>query len=221
MKTPQAHTCPDHMVVTAPTLAAGIDWVAQKLGVAPRIGGEHIKLGTHNALLRLGPQFYLEVIAINPAAPPLSPPRARWFGLDRIKADDAPRLAHWVARTDDIHAASAASPIATGLIEEMSRGPLHWLISIAADGSLPMAGLMPSLIQWQAEPHPAQALPELGCSLHTLEIRHPQAVEIHRALQAIGLQQSDPVAQAISIVPDLRIGLHAQILTAGGLRTLD
>ena len=58
----------DHLVVTACSREAGSAWIAERLGVAPRLGGEHAKMGTHNALVRLGETIYLEVIAVNPDA---------------------------------------------------------------------------------------------------------------------------------------------------------
>ncbi|KAF1034526.1 MAG: hypothetical protein GAK35_04294 [Herbaspirillum frisingense] len=216
MNTPALHTEPDHLVVTARTLADGMEWVADRLGVsmAPRIGGAHARLGTHNALLSLGPGFYLEVIAIDPDAP--APARARWFGLDHLAAHATPRLAHWVARTDDIHAALAATPIKPGVVEEMSRGALHWLITIAADGALQCDGAMPSLIQWQSQPHPAAALPDLGCRLEKLEVVHPQAIQVAQALQALQLHDRRVAWQA-----GAEARLAAAILTPHGLRMLD
>ncbi|WP_393939598.1 VOC family protein [Piscinibacter sakaiensis] len=74
-------------------------------GCAPEGGGAHPHMGTHNRLLRLGDHCYLEVIAIDPAAPP--PARARWFGLDRLAPDAAPRLAR---RTAPPHRRATASP---------------------------------------------------------------------------------------------------------------
>lgn len=212
------HTQPDHLVITAASLQAGMAWVEERLGVsmAPRIGGEHVRLGTHNALLQLGDGFYLEVIAIDPAAP--TPARARWFGLDALPKDAAPRLAHWVARTNDIHAAVAASPISPGPVQAMSRGALNWLITIADDGQLAADGVMPSLIQWQADPHPATALPDLGCRLVQLELAHPQAAAIGETLHAIGLQ--DARVSLSADVAGRKSLLAAQIMTPHGLRVL-
>ena len=104
----------DHIAVTAPTLAAGVDWVQQVLGVAPQGGGEHVAMGTHNRLLRLDDTMYLEVIAINPAAPALD--QARWFGLDLLEPDAAPRLRTWIARTDEIERLAAGAGETLGRI---------------------------------------------------------------------------------------------------------
>jgi hypothetical protein len=209
------HTEPDHLVVTAPSLEAGMAWVQQQLGVSmtPRIGGQHERLGTHNALLSLGAGFYLEVIAIDPAGS--TPARARWFGMDELVADAQPRLAHWVARTDDIEAAVAASPIAVGEITPMSRGTLAWLITIAADGGLPCAGLMPSLIQWHSQPHPASALPDLGCRLQRLVLSHPAPAELGAALAAVGMEDA-----RIELREGKQTAIEAVISTPYGERVL-
>ena len=73
----------DHIAVTAPSLALGAAWLEQVLGVAPQPGGEHPLMGTHNVLLRLGDDVYLEVIAADPRA--AAPARPRWFGLDALE----------------------------------------------------------------------------------------------------------------------------------------
>jgi len=176
----------DHLVITAPTLAEGVAYIEQTLGVSPRAGGEHVRLGTHNALLKLGRGFYLEVIAVNPSAPPAE--RARWFGLDHLPAGSKPRLASWVVRTDDIDAAAAASEIPLGPVEDMSRGALQWRITIPLDGKPAMDGVMPSLIQWNTSSHPTDNMPDQGCSLAKLEGFHPEADVITENLKLIGLQ---------------------------------
>lgn len=213
MTTPTSHA--DHLVVTAPSLAEGIAYIKQTLGVSPQAGGEHVRLGTHNALLKLGHGFYLEVIAVNPAAP--APQRARWFGLDTMAAGSKPRLATWVVRTDAIEAATAAAAISPGIVEEMSRGALQWRITIPADGKLILDGVMPSLIQWNSSSHPTDNMADLGCSLVKLEGFHPQAREIAAWMVQIGLQSHVDMHQP---APGQKPHMLALIQTPTGLHPL-
>ena len=205
----------DHIVVTAPSLESGVEYVRDALGFTPQPGGEHPRMGTHNCLLRLGNALYLEVLSINPAA--ASPDRARWFQLDQKPAKLTQRLATWISRTNDISAAAEAAAHPLGNIESMSRGPLHWQITIPADGSLPFDGVAPTLIEWHVENHPAASLRDVGCSLVGLEAFHPKAHEISSLLQSIGFQDRFTV---FPIAPKESPCLVAHIQTPAGIRQL-
>jgi hypothetical protein len=124
------------------------------------------------------------------------PARPRWFDLDRLRTNDAPRLAAWVARTDDIQAAVAAAKFDPTTIERMTRGSFAWQITIPPDGGLPMQGCAPALIQWAGLAHPAALLPDPGCRLLRLEVRHPESAELARLLDAIGFDGPLEAAQA-------------------------
>lgn len=205
----------DHLTVTAPTLAAGVAHVQEKLGVAMQAGGEHPRMGTHNALLRLGERVFLEVIAVDPAA--LAPGRPRWFDLDGVTAATPPRLAAWVARTDDIEATTAASPLPLGRVQPMSRGALNWQISIPDDGSRPLEGILPILIQWAPGSHPADSLADSGCRLLRLEGFHARADQARKALDAMGFADEYIVS---SPPPGAPPHLVAHVQTLHGLRQL-
>ena len=112
---------PDHLAVVAETLEAGVAHVEAALGVSMQPGGQHGFMGTHNRLMGLGPGFYLEVIAIDPAA--ARPPYPRWFNLDNFKGP--PRLASWVCRTDDMDAAQRLPPEPTADCHTGCRGADH------------------------------------------------------------------------------------------------
>src|SRR5260370_5931755 len=182
----------DHLVITAPDLASGAELVRRSLGIAPQAGGEHARMGTHNLLLKLGDCLYLEVISPDPAAP--KPGRPRWFQLDEQRSDAPPRLATWVLRTTDIHATLAACSEPLGNVEPMSRGELHWRITIPPDGRLPFYGLAPPLIEWQAEKRPRSGLREVGCSFIQLEAFHPESQRISALLRSIAVEGDVSVA---------------------------
>lgn len=204
----------DHLVVTAASLAEGVDHVRQALGVAPQPGGEHVRMGTHNCLLKLGETMYLEVLAVDPAA--AAPDRPRWFRLDEEESIQIPRLATWVVRTTDINAALAASPVVSGYAVPMSRGDLNWLITLPRSGGLPLQGVAPTIIQWQGT-HPAARLQDSGCSLVRLEGFHPRAGKVQAMLDAIGFQGAFSVS---SLPAGAEPYLVAHILTPSGQRRL-
>ncbi|TVO67854.1 VOC family protein [Denitromonas ohlonensis] len=178
----------DHLVITAPTRAAGVAWLEAQLGVSLQTGGEHARMGTHNALLSLGEGVYLEVIAVDPAAP--APGRPRWFGLDVVAADAAPRLATWAARSDDIARDAALGGAAMGEVIAMSRGALDWRITVPADGQPGFGGVLPALIQWSGNTHPAAQLVDVGCRLKRLRGAHAELVALRALMASLGLDDS-------------------------------
>ncbi|MFL6579559.1 MAG: VOC family protein [Burkholderiales bacterium] len=204
----------DHLVITAPSLDTGVEYVRDALGVSPQAGGQHIRMGTHNCLLKLGDALFLEVISIDPAAPP--PARPRWFQLDEEESVKAPRLATWVVRTTDISAAIVASPVVSGYAMPMTRDDLSWTISIPRNGSLPLQGVAPTMIQWQG-PHPASRLQESGCSLVRLEGFHARADKVTAMLEAIGFQGTFTVSPLPS---GASAKLVAHIQTPAGTRQI-
>jgi len=185
-------TALDHLVVAAQTLSAGCAFIEAQLGVAAQRGGQHVAMGTHNALVGLGPGQYIEVIAIDPEAE--RPARPRWYDLDepRMRAAlvEGPRLIHWAARTDDIDAVKARSRIDLGPVTPMARGDLHWRLTIPDDGHLPGAGLIPTLIQWPAGTHPSDRLADGGIRLVTLGGEHPDPAMIRAGLASLGLSET-------------------------------
>ncbi len=197
----------DHLAVSALTLDAGAAAVEAALGMAMSPGGVHPHMATHNRLLSLG-EVYLEVIAIDPAAP--APAWPRWFDLDSFAGP--PRLTNWICATDDLEAAVAAAPEGVGVPLDLQRGDLRWRMAVPGDGRLPFDGCFPALIQWQG-PHPAARLPDQGARLLRLEVAHPQAEALRAALGA-----SDP---RVVIVQGAEKALRAEIDTPHGLRVLE
>lgn len=169
-------------------------------------------MGTHNALLRLGEKLYLEVIAINPVME--KPQRPRWFRLDELAPDSAPRLATWVARCADIRSAHAVCGGIHGEIQPMQRAALNWQISIPTDGSMPFDGVAPSLIEWSSAIHPASGVEDRGCSLTSLKGFHPDAARLNDLLRKLGVNAE------INVEEHARAHLVAEIQTPNGLRSI-
>ncbi len=188
----------DHLVVAAATLEEGETYLERRLGARPQRGGKHPAMGTHNSLLKVGPQRYIEVIAIDPGA--IAPAHPRWFALDTAALQaalrEAPRLVHWVARTGDIEAARHAMAIDPGTVLAMTRGPFEWRITVPADGSLPAGGVLPTLIQWETARHPTDTLPDTAIRLAALAGAHPQPGVVRSALAALALADTLQVTYA-------------------------
>ena len=201
----------DHLAVSAAALDEGAAAVEAALGAPLSPGGVHPHMGTHNRLLSLGPGLYLEVIAIDPDAPP--PGRPRWFDLDRFSG--APRLTNWIARCDDLAAELARSPEGTGRVHDLARGDYRWRMAIPQDGRLPFDGAFPALIAWQGTLHPADRLPDRGCRLRRLTLFHPHADDLRRALAG----RFDDPRIAVEKAPAKQ--LVAEIDTPAGPRVLE
>lgn len=205
----------DHITVTAFSLEAGAAFVSEALGVSPQVGGEHPRMATHNLLLRLGDAAFLEVIAPNPAA--RAPSRPRWFALDSLDPQAQPSLSTWVVRTANIQSAVAAASEPLGNIEPMSRGALDWLITIPADGSVPLSGAAPALIEWHTDVHPATRLEDKGLSLARFEIFHPAPDRVSSLLASLEL---DAPVVVLPAGQGTSARLVAHINTPQGLRVL-
>jgi hypothetical protein len=198
----------DHLVVAAATLAQGVAWCEAKLGVTPGPGGTHVLFGTHNRLLKIAtpafPLAYLEIIAVDPAAPPQR--RARWFGLDESALQQrllqSPCLIHAVARTETLGAmrrALLAAGLDAGEPVQASRdtphGRLAWQILVRSDGRLLCGGALPTLIQWEGM-HPAARMPDAGLALQALTLNGVPATA-RELLQLRGVQVQSGLGPAL------------------------
>ena len=220
----------DHLVVAARTLAEGVAWCEQTLGITPGPGGKHPLMGTHNRLFAIGsagcPRAYGELIAIDPEA---RSRRTRWFDLDDAVLQAAiahgPRLVHWVARTAGLDAAVAAlavQGIDAGRVLQASRttpqGELRWRIAVRDDGARLFGGALPLPIEW-GPIHPADALPDSGVTLAWLRVAAPDPRALRRALHALG-QAGEAAFDAMLEVASSGPALTARLHTPRGTVTL-
>lgn len=194
----------DHLVFAVPDLAAGIEAAAERFGVRPTRGGQHVGFGTANALLALGPTCYLEIIGPDLDQPP--PERPRPFGLDTLTT---PRLVTFAVKERNLEERVAAAQTAgfdPGEIVAMSRAKpdgslLQWRLTMPAmrsRGEMAGDGLVPFMIDWGEAPPVAQSVAQ-GCELVALRAEHPQPEAIQQMLDALGV----PLEVALGSVPTL------------------
>ncbi len=178
----------DHIVIAADSLDQGINYVRSRLGIEIPKGGFHRTMGTHNHLMQLGNDAYLEVIAIDPEA--RAPTRPRWFGLDdalvRATIKQEPRLITWVMNTADFHQVANSAGFDIGVPTALSRDDLEWEIGLTDDGRLLAGGMLPYCIQWHSTPHPSRGMADFDCLLQSLTLYHNRPQWITRQLDAMG-----------------------------------
>jgi hypothetical protein len=204
----------DHLVVAARTLDEGARFIREKLGVDIPLGGRHERMGTHNRVMRLGRESFLEVIAVDPEG--RNPPRPRWYGLDdpamRARLQYGPSLITWVIRTPDIVAAVDAAAIPLGTITRVSRGALSWRLTVPDDGHMPGGGTIPHVIEWDEALRPWESMADLGCSLAALTLADPDGDWLNDVLRSLGAD-SLPSVKAVEGGPPR---LSAKIVTPSG-----
>lgn len=208
----------DHIVVGAKNLEAGISYIKQELNVDIPFGGIHEKLGTHNHLMSLGNNTFLEVISPSPTVKPNAP---RWYGLDDphvvARIQQEPVLLTWVVNTNSITNLNEDSEFDFGEITSVERGQLNWLFGLPEDGRLLASGFIPYLIEWQKATHPSQGMADVGCTLQSIEIFHSQLSWLQSILKSIS---ADKLVKLTAIDHNELPYLVVNINTPTGLKCL-
>ena len=196
----------DHLLLGIDDLDRGVDWVEQKTGVRAAFGGVHPGRGTRNALLALGPDCYLEIIAPDPQQN--SP---TWFS--EILTFKQPRLLTWATHTADLEGLATRAVAAGIQIDGPHDGArsrpdgrtLSWKLFHLRDHH---GGLLPFLIEWgHGSIHPATDAPR-GCRLIDFRAESPDAENLTSTCSVLGID--------IAIRPAAQSGLRALISSPRG-----
>jgi hypothetical protein len=178
----------DHILLGASDLDLGITHVEKLSGVRAAVGGSHPGAGTQNALLGLGAEQYLEIIAPDPKQS--FAPKSLAGGLANLSS---PRLIAWAWRTENI--AGLAEGIAKvgmavdGLREGSRRRPngemLRWKSLRLKDDR---DGIFPFFIEWgPGTKHPAADAPA-GCRLTSFSVTTENPDELQETFRLIGIE---------------------------------
>lgn len=207
----------DHLTVIAPTLIEGVSHVRECLDLDVPFGTRHDYMGTHNHRLQLGNSVYLEIIALDPEG--TEPGRARWFGLndqESVRSDwtEGRRLRGWVANTGAIDSVVSAHAAIFGDIVPLPTVNPTFAFTIPEDGSLPLDGAVPSIIDHQGDPTSMSSIPDLGARLRSLTLEHPDPTAIETLYRELAIEHPPVIIRA----PKVRY--RALIETPTGLKEL-
>ncbi len=206
----------DHVAIGTDTLENGVVAMQANLGVTLSQGSKHDLMSTHNKVMQAGNESFFELIAQDPEAP--APNRARWFTLDDPntlkRLAERPRALCWVVNTDDLDTLVTASAIDLGEIVTFTRGDRSWRLTVPADGHLPEAGLIPAFIEWSPGPHPSTGQQDLGITLSSVNLSHPEPEKLQEQLKQLHVDNLATVTKG-------EIGLSFTFNTSTGPVTLD
>lgn len=183
----------DHVVFTCPDLEEGIEYIYDLTGVRAEFDSSHPGLGTHSALLSLGDDIYLEIIAPDPEQP--EPAKPRPFKLDDPRTHY--RLNAFAVHPDTLTTSiqylrkrMMANGLDPGSVRLMSRSrlrtggtALRWQYTPPSEAE----GARPFLIDWGATPSPALSAPT-GCSLVEIRCHGRRVQQMKRVLEGVGLR---------------------------------
>jgi len=157
----------DHILIGSPDLDAGIKFIEERTGVHAAFGGVHPGAGTRNALLSLGTNRYLEIIAPDPNQPATEDKR-------NLRKLEEPVIVGLAQHPGDIEA--FAQRLKGEGVEVVGPKPgsrrrpdgrvLHWKTLALKDDA---DGLFPFFIEWgSGSMHPSVDAPQ-GCTLEFFE----------------------------------------------------
>ena len=235
----------DHLLYVGPDLAELVHDVKRLSGLGAAAGGQHPGQGTHNALLGLGWDSYLELMAPDPlqdmgqltpapanagatgqAAAGASAHEAAPPGtfLRSIAYATSPQVFTWCAKARSARTCAAAAR-ALGLDVAVYGGSritpsganLRWdLVILDRHG---LGGVVPFFIDWHDSPHPAKGLhadrAEGGLELTSLKLQGPDPAGLTNLLRALGVASGWAEADA----PPVTVTQAARPAIVAGLKS--
>jgi hypothetical protein len=200
----------DHLVYAASDLERGMKEIEALTGISPTPGGQHPGRGTRNALIALGDDVYLEIVAPDPRQ--ATAPIRRWLGVDAVATS---RLTTWAAKAAGLydlrkHALEHDVPVGEvhAAARERSDGTkLAWRLT--EPEPLVASGVVPFFIDWGESPHPARSAAH-GASLVDFRMEHPAVAEVQRMLHVLGLDVAVTWGERPSLVAVIE-GPHGRV----------
>jgi len=203
----------DHIVYCCKKLESGINYISDLTGIEATYGGRHLTKGTHNAIFKISPHAYFEILAPDPANSNINPPR--WMGIDLIEKS---RITRWAIKTKNINAQSKALSnykLEYGNVQKGSRAledgsMLQWQLTDPLTN--PAVEVVPFLLDWKDSVHPSTSL-EQHCSITNITITHPESTAINDVLRQLELK--------LSYIKDSESTIIIELDTPKGIVTIE
>lgn len=207
----------DNITVITPTLIEGVSHFQNCLGLEVPFGTRHEYMVTHNHRLQLGKSVSLAIVELDPNG--VSPSRVRWFGLDnqetvRSNWNESRRLRGWVASTGSKKAFVSTRCAIFGDEVPLPVANPAFAFSIPEDGSLPLDGVAPSLIDHRSDPNSMTEIPSLVACLRSLTLKHPDPAAIETLYRELSIDHPPAIVQGS------KVRYRAKIETSAGLKEL-
>jgi hypothetical protein len=176
----------DHVILGINDLQKGIAELERATGVRAVFGGAHPGRGTQNALISLGENHYLEILAPNPED------RASAEARGELQALTSLTPVGWAVRSGDLDALRKtlqSQGVRTGEIRPGARNRpdgsrLAWR-TLNFESPSP---LLPFFIEWDHNgEHPSATSPG-GCRLAGFALQDPAPEAIQKSLRAAGVE---------------------------------
>jgi len=201
----------DHIMYSAGDLEKGVAEIEALTGVRADYGGSHPGKGTRNALLSLGVDQYLEIIAPDPAQ------NLSGTMGEELQQQNFTGIRMWAAATQGFDLVKKAIDIA-GFghhVVEMSRTrpdgvELKWQLLFVTEH--PFGNHMPFFIDWLSSPHPSSDCPS-GCALTRFSVELLENVNLFQTfIDALELDvevlEGPDSMRAVVESPNGRVMLH-------------
>lgn len=166
----------DHILLGVDDLEKGINSFQELTGVEPRKDGRNAQLGTHSAIVNLGENMFLEIIAPDPEfdADTLDPD-LREYIYDRLTGMEELAPLRWAVGTSNLERTLVFMQRSRGRPSEIMNGSRQrgwgreqawrWVRLIS-----PKSGVTPMVVQWADENKRPQDRAPGGCSLEAMHI---------------------------------------------------
>ena len=187
---PRADHYVDHVVLGINDLERGMDAVARMTGVKPRFDGNDPRLGTHSAVIALGEDSFLEIMAPDPKADPAAiVAETRPVFLDRLAALEELTPFQWAIGTGNLdlslrlarRAGNRPSNIMDGSRKLKWGRELDWNYGLVWR---PVSAITPLFVQWKSDTKPPQTRARGNCQLTALKIQSRNYKAVHALIAA-------------------------------------